>query len=128
MRNAILDALLAIAFVLLLMSDVKAESWTRADTMLELSYVAVALADAMTTADIRNHDDIEEQGVLARAALGANPNPGPTAAYFAGAMAIHYSISRALPRDYRRVWQMVTVAVNGGIVANNISLGLKVGF
>jgi hypothetical protein len=128
MRNILLEALVAIVLVLALITDAKADAWTKTDTMFELSYAAVAIADAMTTADIRNHDTLEEDMPVARALLGRNPEPLPTAAYFAGTIAVHYAISRLLPKPARNLWQTSSIAFNANIVANNYQLGLRVGF
>jgi len=108
--------------------NVEAADWTKLNTGMEVAYVAVAVADAFTTADIRHHDNLEEVQPVARALLGRNPEPVPTALYFAGTMAIHYGISRVLPRGAREVWQATTIVVNGSIVANNYQLGLRFGF
>lgn len=105
-----------------------AGDWSKTDTRWQLAYTAVAIADAFTTADIRNHDDIVEVAPLTRQVLGRNPEPLPTAAFFAGEIVGHYLISRALPPKYRRIWQATTVTVQGAVVANNIRIGLRFGF
>ena len=105
-----------------------ASDWTAADARFELGYAAVAIADAFTTADIRNHDDIEEVAPLTRQVLGKNPEPLPTAAYFTAAIAAHYGVSRALPKPWRRYWQVTTITVQSAVVANNIRIGLRFGF
>ena len=119
----------AIALTLFVGSHAKAaDDWTKADTARQWVYTGVALADALTTADIRNHDDIEEATPLARWALGKNPEPLPTAVYFAASAGLNYAIARALPRKYRAAWQTSTIALNGYVVGRNIGLGLRVGF
>jgi len=126
------DYLLFLGLLALLIfgaSDVFAGGkWTRTNTALELSYIAVALADAASTADIRNHSDIVEAQPIARAIMGANPEPAAVAGYFTGAIVGHYLISRALPAKYRHFWQAGTVAVQAAFVANNAALGLSFSF
>lgn len=102
--------------------------WRPADTHWEMGYVAIAVADAFTTADIRNHPDIEEVAPGTRQVLGRNPEPVPTAAFFAAEMGLHYLVSKALPPTARRIWQVTTVSVQGAVVANNIRIGLRFGF
>lgn len=106
----------------------QASDWTTADTQRELAYVAISVIDMGQTMDIRNHDDIEEGVPFTRAILGRNPEPLPTAAYFAATTALHYGISRALPRGWREGWQSVTIVVNGAVVANNWAIGLRWGY
>jgi hypothetical protein len=104
------------------------KTWSSGDTRREAIYFGIAVADAMTTADIRNHTDIEEVNPLAKALLGKNPDPLETAVYFIGTSAIHYAISNNLTPRYRRVWQRTTIVVGGLVVANNLRIGLSLGF
>ena len=104
-----------------------ADRWTATDTMLELGYVAVALADALQTADIKNHPEIVETNPVLVAMAGENPSDAATAVYFSSAVVLHAAVSYMLPRGkWRTLWQSGTLAINGGIVANNASLGLRV--
>lgn len=108
--------------------DLVPDDWTKTNTKMELGYVAIATVDMFQTMDIKNHDDIHEANPIVRSVLGDNPERGQTAAYFAGAMAGHFLISRALPKGWREVFQTGTVIVQTGVVANNWALGLRVGW
>lgn len=105
-----------------------ADRWTKTDTRYEIAYAIVAAFDASQTADIRNHDNIEEGVPWTKAILGKNPEPLPTAAYFGAAVALHAGISYMLPKDWRRGWQTTTLIVNSAVVANNWALGLRIGW
>ncbi len=132
--------LLAIIVPLLFVYDVQADifneglrltpdkSWSGGDTRRQAIYFGIAVADTMTTADIRNHTEIEEVGLVARRIIGANPKPLDTAMYFAVTSALHYVVSANLTPRYRRVWQRTTIVVGGLVVANNIRIGLSLGF
>lgn len=105
-----------------------ADKWTDDNTALEIGYNVAAFIDMRTTMDIKNHDHIVEAAPVARALLGRNPEPLPTAAYFVGTSVLHYMVSRALPRGYREAWQAVTLTVEGGYAVNNMKLGLSWSF
>lgn len=126
-RGTLLVLIVALCLAML-SGRCSADEWTKYNTRLEMGYVALALADAMQTNDIQNHDDIEEANPVARALIGNNPSTAGTAAYFGGAIVGHYVISRVLPKGWREAWQTGTVIVQGGVVANNWAIGLKVGF
>lgn len=108
-------------------AEVKAD-WTTADTARQTAYTLLTAADALTTMDIRNHDDLVEAAPIARTVLGANPQPGATAAYFGSMAVINYTIARMLKPQHRVLWQSFSIAVGAGYVANNVSLGLRFGF
>lgn len=103
------------------------DSWSKRDVALETTYQVLHWADAATTADIHNHDDVQEVGP-AGIFLGNNPEPMETFAFFAVTSAAHAAVTHVLPRKYRPYWQGVTIVVEGGYVANNVSLGLRWGF
>jgi hypothetical protein len=131
---------LAIAVPLLFAYEVQADvftsgfnlkpdkTWSGGDTRREAIYFGIAVADAITTSDIRNHTDIEEVNPVARAILGKNPDPLETAVYFIGTSALHYAISNNLTPRYRRIWQRTTIVVGGLVVTNNVRIGLSLGF
>lgn len=104
------------------------DDWREIDTKRQVAYTVIAIMDAGTTADIRNHDDIEEKAPITRQVLGRNPEPTETALYFTGMAIGNYVVSAVLPPKYRSYWQNTTIIVNGGIVANNYRIGLRWGF
>ena len=101
-------------------------NWTTENSKLEFAHGALLTMDYLQTLDIQNHPDIEEANPLARSLLGSNPGSVETTVYFAAAGAIHYGISRTLPKGWREAWQYGTIMVQGGVVANNWAIGLRV--
>jgi hypothetical protein len=131
MKSAFLWPVVAAAvtgFIIGHVGKCHADEWTRADTHREIAYHVVAWMDAATTADIKNHDDIEEKAPITRQVIGKNPSNGEVVAWFAATSVVHYGISRALPKPYRKYWQYVTIGVESAMVVNNVSLGLRWGF
>lgn len=108
--------------------DLVPDDWTAADTRRQAAYTTILVIDAGQTADISNHDDISEANPVLRGLAGDNPSQGAVAGYFAAVGLAHYAISAALPPKHRRIWQHVTIGVNGAVVANNFRIGLTWGF
>src|SRR5688572_6254344 len=94
-------------------------NWTRDDTIREVGFQVVNIADAWQTQSIRKRKDVKETGVIAVEILGKEPKPGETAVYF-GTMALsHFLISRALPPKWRRYWQSGTALYSATVVTSN---------
>lgn len=108
--------------------DLVPENWSNADTARQIAYTAIAVLDAGQTADIANHNDLEEVAPITRNVLGANPEAGEVAAYFTGAIIGNYAVSAMLKPKYRAVWQTLTLSVQSAVVGNNYRLGLTWGF
>lgn len=100
-------------------------AWTRADTLREGAFMAILAADYLQTRQISDHP---ERWIETNPLLGEHPDQRRVATHFALAAAGHYLIARALPAHYRELWQITTTMVQVGFVANNLSLGIKVGF
>jgi hypothetical protein len=60
--------------------------------------------------------------------LGKYPSKTEVDVYFAAATLGHYLVSRALPPDYRKVWQYVWIGVQVGYVTHNYQIGLRIRF
>ena len=104
------------------------DNWSEDDTKRQVIQTVIYVLDAGTTADIKNHDDIEEEGPLARRVLGRQPEQRETALYFAGLSVANYAISAALPPNARKWWQRAGITVGGAVVGNNYRIGLRWGF
>jgi hypothetical protein len=138
MKSQRLPGLIALLIAALILSfAVKADglnlklvpdNWTATDTKYQLAYTTIAILDAGTTADIKNHDDIEEANPVARYFLGRNPEKLETAVYFTTMAGLNYAVSAYLKPKHRRLWQRTTIVINGSIVANNYRIGLRWGF
>jgi len=101
-----------------------ADKWTEENTAMELGYQVANALDMFTTMDIRNHENIREVGPAGKF-LGENPKPLETVVYFAASGALHYTVSRVLPRYYREAFQGASLVIEGSYAAHNMALGLK---
>ena len=98
--------------------------WTETDTALQLSYTALHVADWGQTLDIENHPGHYETNPI----LGRNPSRGEINTYFAGTLALHWLIARALPQKWRSHFQLGTIALEFGVVSDNYSAGIRFDF
>lgn len=57
--------------------------------------------------------------------LGAKPHTSTVDLYFITTLIGHTVISYILPSSYRKVWQGVTIGLEGSVVGYNISAGIK---
>jgi hypothetical protein len=95
------------------------EQWTRADTRREVAYQIVNALDAIQTSMIRDRPDLVEGMPLTRAVLGAKPDLGDTALYFASMGVSHFIIARLLPPKWRAWYQSGTLAFSSYTVGRN---------
>ena len=98
--------------------------WTRQDTIMQSLVTASLAIDAVQTADIRHHDDINEVG-LARLALGSDPSSSDTYQYFTSVAITHYLISKILPEKWRTWWQGGALVVQAPVIVSNCSKSLN---
>ena len=116
---------ITIILIALLIIPVRAHTsdWTKNDTKRELVYMAFHAADWRQTIHISKHPtEHSEKNKF----LGSAPSQGKVNRYFVSTAIAHYAVSKALPRKWRKVWQYVTIGFEGGIVAGNYSLGIKI--
>ncbi len=98
--------------------------WSRQDTVGEVTYQILNVADAITTAQIQHDPNLVEAGPIAARVLGENPENGEVVMYFGTLAVSHAIISMMLPQKWRPWWQGGTVVYTGIVVANNCNLGL----
>jgi len=96
---------------------------------LEWAYQASAVADMMTTLDIKNHPELEEANPI----LGPHPSDRKVLAYFAATGALHYFVTRELvdqgaPRGLIDAWELISTSFEIGCTAHNYSAGLRFKF
>lgn len=99
------------------------DDWRARDTVLEASFQAVNVLDAVTTARIKD-SPWEERSALTRAVIGAKPGANETALYFASVALSHWLIARALPPKWRPWFQAGTTVYVGDAVRTNCRNGL----
>lgn len=111
---------------------VYASDWTKADTAWQLGYLALHVADWGQTRNIVRRADTGCDGdptcIERNPFLGRNPSLKRVDTYFAVTALAHTAISYALPSDWRRGWQMITIGMEAGVVGYNYSIGLKMDF
>jgi hypothetical protein len=100
-------------------------AWTQEDTKYQTAFIATALVDWGQTLYIAsNPDEYKESNVL----LGDHPSRDKVNMYFPIAIGLHTAVAVALPKDYRRVWQLIWIGIETGMIVHNASIGIKVDF
>jgi hypothetical protein len=100
------------------------DPWTKQDTVLQSLVTAAYFTDAIQTAEIQYHPELEEGGLVTTGALGRNPNTSDTWQYFATVAFTSYVISYYLPARWRPHWQGGQLAVEGKAIFSNCAHGL----
>lgn len=102
---------------------------------LEFVFDAALTADMLTTADIKNtrYKNTGLPYVETNPILGQHPGTGKIAAYGAGVALIHAAItyemvSQDVPKPIIYAWELLSIGVELGYTAHNLSVGCKVRF
>lgn len=99
--------------------------WSKADTYRQSGVALMLTVDwAQTRKIAQNPDKYSEMNPV----LGSHPSTGEVDAYFLTCAVAHTTVAMALPPKYREWWQYVFIGVQAVAVANNVSIGLGVGF
>jgi len=88
-----------------------------------LVYATLAI-DAAQTLDIKNHPELHESNPI----LGRHPSDAKIVTYFVAAGYAHYSITKALPTEYRAAWQYGWAALQIATIVRNRKLNLRMNF
>lgn len=116
---------IGIALVLTGIGAAHAAEWTSSDTKREFAFQGLWAIDALQTRNIAAHPDKwREQNNY----LGAHPTIGAVDRYFIAGSVLHAGVSYLLPEKYRAPFQYVTIGIETGYVANNLSLGIGAKF
>lgn len=102
-----------------------ASDWTSKDTKYQVAYTTLHVADWLQTLQIADNPDryYEKNKVI-----GNHPTRGRVNTYFATTLLLHTGVSYLLPPKYRRVWQVVTIGIEGNVAVNNYNIGLRFKF
>ena len=98
--------------------------WTKADTAFQLGYTALHVMDWSQTLDIEQDPRYFERNSI----LGRDPSRGRVNTYFATTLGLHWLIARALPRKWRNTFQAGTIAIQFGVVKDNLEAGVSLDF
>lgn len=116
----------AIILTLLLVPALsQADDWTKEDTIREVAYLALHVADWGQTRNIANRGNIYHE---VNPILGRNPSIKKVDSYFALTAIAHVIVSYSLPRGWRDAFQYSTAGFEAGVAMKNNSIGLKVDF
>jgi hypothetical protein len=101
------------------------DKWTKTNTMLELSWLALDIVDWGQTLHIaKNPDEFHETNPL----LGDHPSVSEVNRHFIIGAVIHAGFSYVLPRKYREVFQIFSIGWTGNTVKRNYNIGLRMNF
>ncbi len=107
-----------------------AKDWTNKDTAYQATFLAVTTVDWLQTrwmAKNNWHWDGEyyhESNLI----LGDFPSSKAVDLYMPLSMLAHTLVAMALPPDYRRIWQVLWIGVEGYCVTTNYSAGVHLEF
>ena len=99
---------------------------TRAE---EIAWQSLNAVDAAQTLSIAHDPDCYKE-TLSDPIIGKHPSPGVVLIWAAGGSALHLVVTDFLVHhtspDIVRLWQGITIASSGYLVAHNYSIGLRV--
>jgi hypothetical protein len=115
-------------FVLLLLSSSAfADEWRTEDTYREVAYLTLHTIDWLQTREIaKNPDKWTEQNPI----IGSpHPNIDRVDGYFALTALLHVGVAYALPAEWRKGFQYVTIARETySVTRNYLSVGIRIPF
>ena len=111
-----------LAFLGLFSVTATAGDWNTQDTRFEAAYLVLHAVDWSQTRYIAAHPErfIEDNPIL-----GEHPSDAEVNRYFLLTGLIHAGIAYALPSDWRRGFQLVTIGIEAGTVARNYRIGIR---
>lgn len=95
--------------------------WSKTDTALELTLVAVSFIDVCQTSWFLRDPSYSESNPL----LGRHPSQLELNLFTLGALVTHAAIAYALPKPYRSIWQGLGIGVETSAIAHNFSIGVS---
>lgn len=102
-----------------------ADPWSRQDIALQGVYLVVKALDLGQTLNIVSRpEEYHEINPI----LGRHPSKSAVYAYFLTTTMIHIGITHFLPARCRPWFQGISIAIQGGVVMHNHSIGLRVRF
>ena len=102
------------------------DSWSGANTALELTFATEVVVDAMQTRYALDNTKFVETNPI----LGKHPSPAKIYGLSAAGIVGHAAIAYILPKGFREMWQIVFLVPEAVNVAGNYTLigGLKLSF
>jgi hypothetical protein len=108
-------------------SPAKATEWDSTTKALYWSGVALIVADWAQTRDIASRVSPDGSRVYKELnpLLPEHPSMAQVNRHFVGGLVLHYALTEVLPQPYKRYFQMGTIVVQSGVVANNTNAGVR---
>jgi hypothetical protein len=100
------------------------DEWTKEDTYWQLGVLASQIIDWGQTREIVANPNFNETNPT----LGSSPTLEEVNRYFAACVVGNYTLSRILPKNWRRTWQVSSVAFQFHYIKNNYELGIGIKF
>lgn len=120
-----MQAIILILFLIFATPANATDPWSRGDTYREVAALTLRLIDYKTTLQIAKHpNEYREANPL----LGEHPSVGEVNTFFIIATVAHPIISYALPKEYRKAFQYISIGVSGTASITNVWSGLKIRF
>mgnify|MGYP003394102298 CR=1 FL=1 len=132
-----MQAIILILFLIFATPANATDPWSRGDTYREVAALTLRLIDYRTlsaiarvanyktTLQIAKHpNEYREANPL----LGEHPSVGEVNTFFIIATVAHPIISYALPKEYRKAFQYISIGASGTASITNVWSGLKIRF
>jgi hypothetical protein len=116
--------MLKIIFFLLVSAPCLADPWTTADTYREATYLSLLAVDWAQTRSFLRQPNCYEQNKF----LGQHPSQNKLDAAVLITGLAHVYVANLLPEKYREPFQYISIGIEGGAVAHNISTGVNIKF
>jgi hypothetical protein len=100
--------------------DAESCKWSTGDTIRELAFMALIVADWSQTSWQLKHRGAEKNPFL-----GERPSQGRLALYMLSTSVIHAGVSIILPRNWRDGWQYVSIGIESHTVYHNWRIGAQ---
>jgi hypothetical protein len=100
------------------------DPWTKQDTYWQLGVLVTQIIDWGQTREIATNPNYYETNKI----LGEHPTLQEVDRYFIACIAGNYLISKALPNNWRRKWQIGSMLFQTYYINNNYELGIKTNF
>ena len=111
--------------ILTLSTSTISKELTKSQKVGELAFQTVNFIDMMQTLEIVQHDDLYYE---TNPILGDHPQQHEVITYFMIRGAVHYHITKWLPKKLRVPWLTVTVLPQIPIIEHNHNLGIRITF
>ncbi len=100
------------------------DPWTKTDTAFQLTWTAMHVLDWSQTRRIAKEPD---RFCELNPILGRHPTTRQVDRYMAAGTVLNAAVAYALPKPYRRAWQIVSIGMTGYCVTLNFRIGLDGG-